>query len=451
MRRVADHWLQTGTFAGRFDTQHPEYWSLRYEHDDSTGKRRRWRTDIGITRFDERLHLSIIVSHFLVEYWYGQELTPPEHSVPRIVSQIVCSTGKWQAFSARNRLLCKAFSVGAENMPLLSDALLDRERRVPLLLVSNSEDSGKPLLDPGDLSKSLAGIAIVLHLKDPDAQRAFDKAIPNRFHVYNGAVRAYQPQVDINKYTDSYRHRYFTEVDIEEGGIAAIGSAIVRTTVRRDRGDTAGTVASLEDVKFRAFTANLVSDSANAALIKPLFAELDNQKKRYDGLFDDYQELFEQWNGSVSARDQLEEDLRAHERTIGSLRFQLRNSRAKDDEIDKTERSFVERVLAATGGAKIVCVRSKQDGSYIKAVQTMFSLSEDEALQLFEEVETGHGSNQVSSLINSYPGRVVVYAWGHLKSMDADEAKGFAQFFEGQSTRRALQWLTQWLDEVTRD
>jgi len=255
--------------------------------------------------------------------------------------------------------------------------------------------------------------------------------------------------LDFERYLDSYRHRYFTESDLLDFGMSVVGSVVVKSSLRRERSEAQDTVSTLEDVRFREFSTKLVADSENSALVEPLFAEIENQKEKYDGLFEDYQKLYGQWEGAIAAQESLEHDLREQERTIGALSFQLRQTKIDSQTTEKAIPAFVDSVLSATAGKKIVCVRSKQDGSYLRAVQTIFSLSEADASCLFEEIVAEHSSNQVQSLINAYPGRVVVYAWGHLKSMDADETKGFKEFFEGQSTSRALQWLVQWVNSVT--
>jgi hypothetical protein len=389
------------------------------------------------------------VSHSVEPDWFGKPLTPPAHSVPGVVQEIVCQQKQWHASIGGNQLFCKAFDISAKNVPALVSALLSKDRTIPLIVVSNAEATGEPLVVPNELAKSVAGMASVLRIKDVDAKKVFDASMPDRFRVFNGAIRIYQPGLDFERYLDSYRHRYFTEADIVDFGMSVVGSAVVKSSLRQERGGTQDAVSSLEDVRFREFTTKLVANSENSALVEPLFAEIDNQRKKYDDLFEDYQKLYGQWESSVAAKEGLESDLREQERTIGALSFRLRQTKAESNSTEKATPSFVDSVLAATGGTKIVCVRSKQDGSYLRAVQTIFSLTEADSNRLFEEVEAEHSSNQVQSLIKAYAGRIVVYAWGHLKSMDADETKGFREFFEGQSTSRALQWLVQWVNSVT--
>jgi hypothetical protein len=113
---------------------------------------------------------------------------------PRLIGTLLrdfaCSCGDVRLSLEPREILAETVSNFA------SSRLLSRVRRLPVVLVSRTTHSGKWLIDPSDLSDSLAGIAETYCLFDKWAGFALTDAVGKPYSCFNGAVRVYWPDFD---------------------------------------------------------------------------------------------------------------------------------------------------------------------------------------------------------------------------------------------------------------
>jgi hypothetical protein len=117
-----------------------------------------------------------------------------EPSVPGVVLQVISSpglsTGNFQ------RLSDKPVVIRSEHQAqLLIDALLDPDRKLPVIVLSvpsTSVDLHKPLLDAPTLAKAAAGLALVVVLP-AQASWSLTERFGKQLSVYEGAARVYLP------------------------------------------------------------------------------------------------------------------------------------------------------------------------------------------------------------------------------------------------------------------
>jgi hypothetical protein len=166
-----------------------DIWAIRVEDPDKTVAGRIWTTEIAVfrrsnepARFTLRLLAGSPESNLQIE-----------PHVPGVVHQIVRSPGLVAGDMRLTDQHVVARSV--QDTELLTAALLDSSRRLPIIVLSvpsNSTDPNKPLVDAKVLAKACTGLALVVVLP---AQ--FSWALTDRFgkqlSVYEGAARVYLP------------------------------------------------------------------------------------------------------------------------------------------------------------------------------------------------------------------------------------------------------------------
>lgn len=124
---------------------------------------------------------------------------------PRLIRDLLDLEGRWHHGSSTLREL-RAIS-GFENGEGLAAAILDPNRTVPFVVVSQTDGStALPKLDE-KLAFDLAGLANVFAV-DEDASWALTDALGKRLSCYDGAVRVYWPH--FSRESDPYRHPLWT-------------------------------------------------------------------------------------------------------------------------------------------------------------------------------------------------------------------------------------------------
>lgn len=96
--------------------------------------------------------------------------------------------------------------IDADSAPGWVERIFDDSRPIPIVMVSLSSHSGRPLLDPAHLAETLADQATVTVLTDPAASRAMSERMPDHLNTYSGAVRIFVP----NALRNDPHHRHPT-------------------------------------------------------------------------------------------------------------------------------------------------------------------------------------------------------------------------------------------------
>jgi hypothetical protein len=174
----------------RIEDESADVWSLRIEDPDKTVARRAWATEITVC-FD-RLNGQ---SKFTLRLLAG---TPEirldiQPHVPGIVRQLIQTPG---IMSGRYKLTDKPLIIrSVTGLNLLVDALLDPNRKLPIIVLSvaiASADPCTPVFDAKTLAESCAGLAIVAILPSELCWKLTER-FGKRLSVYEGAARVYLP------------------------------------------------------------------------------------------------------------------------------------------------------------------------------------------------------------------------------------------------------------------
>lgn len=92
-------------------------------------------------------------------------------------------------------------------------ALLERpERTHPIVLVSIHRQSGKPLINPGELADHLSGVAHVIVAESADVATNLSRILPPWLTCFDGAVRVYWP--GFRRISQTIDHRLWTVRDL---------------------------------------------------------------------------------------------------------------------------------------------------------------------------------------------------------------------------------------------
>ena len=218
------------------------------EHSDAQINVRHWRTDLGLTRKDDkRIVFSISVIHWLSAGYIGQEPADPLPSAPRIVLDVLKSKS-WEVHSGSERLDTIPFLLRDGSAKTLVQHLEDQNRGCPLVLVAKDFATGESLLDPRKLARLLAGAAVVWESESSWVDKELEQLLGRPFSCWNGMVRAYQPKVSLNSPQDARRHRYFDRGHIETLGATKVEELLVSGIVRRSRSTDLAGIATIEDV-----------------------------------------------------------------------------------------------------------------------------------------------------------------------------------------------------------
>ena len=125
----------------------------------------------------------------------------------------------------------KDLRVGKGN--LFERLLVSRERACPILLVSQVHPNRGYAVNPTELAKQLAGVAVVFQSENSEVDEELDSLLGERFGCRKGAIRIYFTGLDPTRPREPERHRYILPKDIDEWGCDKTIDIIVRGIARR--------------------------------------------------------------------------------------------------------------------------------------------------------------------------------------------------------------------------
>jgi hypothetical protein len=151
-----------------------------------------WNSRVEIGEFGDLVEFSFQLSFDSAQYL----ISPVDFDLgrPRIIGSLLqdfrCTCGDMDL-----SLQPREIEVG-QVKEFVSNKLLSRTRRLPIVLVSQSTISEILLIDPHRLADRLAGIAETYYLADKWAGFALTDSVGKTYSCYNGAVRVYWPGFD---------------------------------------------------------------------------------------------------------------------------------------------------------------------------------------------------------------------------------------------------------------
>lgn len=343
--------VTTEFFAGTGNQDSPDHWAARYEHpcSDAGPDVRWWRTDVGLTRHADEAgyRVSIANYHWIVPGYLGQDPPSPPTTAPRLVRLFVESTS-WEARAGSEHLDTRPQTLAVGDGKAWVERLTDPRRTCPLVYLAAFQDGSPCQLDAGRLAKLLAGAAVVVEGGRDGLDDELQWLVPQEYRCWDGAVRVYLPDLDLQNRFGGKRHRFFSANRIDILGPEAVEDMLIVGLARRSPVLDQGDVSSPEDVvarKREARVAQLRQDAAegpNPELLK-LFEE-ENQ-----AVTEKNRELENQAKSLSTAADMLElekEELLAgveeHKREAKNLRSSLVTTEARVRQLERGLRAFQE-------------------------------------------------------------------------------------------------------------
>lgn len=348
---------------GDLGLDEPQYWAVRYDEVCGQERHRRWRSDIGLTRSaDGSCIVAVRVGHYLTPAFIGEEPEAPEATSPMIVKSLV-GDKRWLARSGREPLDVKPTYIATGGFPALAERLADRNRGVPLIVVSSRYDRPEAFaLSPEELAWNAAGAATVTVVPSiPDVIQEANYFVPYEYRCLNGLVRVYMPGVDFGSSSDFRRHRFFTADYIDEHGADTVASMIYRGLARRPI-STSVEVLDVDDVVLRHHQGErqrlrlelqvaAASDDASARSEWIDFLEEENGRLEVDARnLAGRVEVLEL--REIELETALETEVRSHETDTGAMQYRVsqaeeRLSNAEAElNLAKTAQSVIEGMEA---------------------------------------------------------------------------------------------------------
>lgn len=342
----APAWARVETRALSDDGATPEMWAVRYEHVDSEVKSRRWSTNIGVMQVGpQEWRIAVELTHRLRPGFVGREPAAPQPSSPRLVTGLLDSRN-WVARIGSMRLTAHPLSMKVGKAPDFAKALTDVQRLVPIILVSCDRKTGVPKLDSANLSRALAGTAVVYVCESPDCDYELEHFVPMRFRSPNGTVRIYAPGVDFSQDWTSARHRFFTAKEIEEQGDDEIIGHIVRALTRSDawRG-LQSSITSIDDIDARIRERRLSElRNAGAGSLKEKQEMLALFESENEALVGEAKRLAEELVAEKEKRAQAEDSVARQEYELELARASAAEARAQV----RAQKSALQAVVGLT-------------------------------------------------------------------------------------------------------
>jgi hypothetical protein len=417
----------------------PQLWSLAYQHDDASWHYRKWKTEISLSKQKSQLRFTLRLSHFVSGDWVGKEPALPTNTIPGVVTSFV-KAGK--ALSGGTPLYTVPISVKSGHASLFRLFLESDQRELPIVLISKNAD-GETLVKPRVLARALTSIAFVCEVQDAEADYALSQVLPQNFRTFGGAVRLYLPGVNIAKPSDSFRHRYF-RFDDKEQETGSVEALIVRAALRRVALQQDRSLVAVREVRLR----NLVSLARAKDDVSTLVSALQEKVIRLEKVED---EQYNEYCGVVARLESCEGELREANEELKQKEFQvvvLTSALSEKSETVQEEspfQIFKSNIEAKQVQIPIICIRSKQDPSFIEAIAESLKVEPSELQDYFEEEIREYSSNLIKNLISAHSGKVVLYAHAHLKYFAPEGKKDFPEFFAGAKVRDSVSRFIQWI------
>lgn len=151
----------------------------------------------------------------------GSALTPLEYEfgTPAIVRTLL---REFTVLDGGERTEPRYVELGNSMVESLVTWLVSEERRLPVVVVARTRESGSVRVDVGALAKELAGIAHVRVLSSAQASWTLTDLIGQSLSAWDGAVRVYFP--GFTTQDDQYRHRLWLGDRVDNGLVARLRS-----------------------------------------------------------------------------------------------------------------------------------------------------------------------------------------------------------------------------------
>lgn len=202
-----------------------DYWACRISERSTPQAEyapREWITEIGIEPCPiGTVTFSCVLSYIDRPGFIGRCEDEPPPNVPRLILNILNDTSILCHLNTEPITLTPT-PLNAGDFASFWESVLKESRRIPYIFVNKKYDSERDewvfAVDPEKLSVAAGGNARVFYVNDNRVVAEMNELCPKNYRCYNGAIRIYYPDVNLEEVLDSHRHRYLSATTIEEFG-----------------------------------------------------------------------------------------------------------------------------------------------------------------------------------------------------------------------------------------
>jgi len=246
--RVGSYLFRTAINVGKSSLESPTNWALEVIHPDSENKNRRWSIEITLSKKDDSLiRFVTTIKHWMVEGYIGSIPDTPPLSVPKYVRSIIEAKGVICRKGDEIVLSTPKFIRISEGKPLF-ERIISPDRFLPLIVISKSTSTNTYRISPEQLQSKILGNGNVYLLDNERVVNELSYFLGTDFECFNGSLRIYMPKVRLDKQTDSFRHRYYSERQLMEDGFDSVASEMTIGLSRNARTFTLNEIVSVSDV-----------------------------------------------------------------------------------------------------------------------------------------------------------------------------------------------------------
>lgn len=182
-----------------------------------------WTTEIGLNIKEPDRNVAILTC--LVYYqnqpsYFALSQQVPDPNMPEIILSIL-NDDRVFCFAGIDRPTSKPRKLCPGECVELWERINCPDRAVPYVFISsqkNPEGGQINLIDPEKLAQVLGGNAVVYYSNDENVIEEMNYVFKKEFHCFGGAIRVYNPAVNVNDPKDYVKHRYFDSDFINEYG-----------------------------------------------------------------------------------------------------------------------------------------------------------------------------------------------------------------------------------------
>ncbi|MFA0653812.1 hypothetical protein [Vibrio sp. 10N.222.49.C12] len=171
---------------------HPYMYSVLFTHPDKEIKGRQWITEIGIREEEGKTTVSILLETSDISTLVTEI---PSTTKPRLVN-FLQQNGELHNETVGSKLL--SFSDTRESLKALSFEIERKERKHPLVLVSNLKTNNKPVINPQKLQEQLLGLAQVVYSDEEINSWEMESMLGRKYSAWDGAVNIIYPSFNGN-------------------------------------------------------------------------------------------------------------------------------------------------------------------------------------------------------------------------------------------------------------
>lgn len=325
------------------DSANVTIWTMKFEHPCDEIGSRQWRIDVTVeTMSDQRYRFSMMIRHWLLPGYIGDEPSLPEPTTPTIIGNLLHpKRNLWNPWAGSEPMTFDPTTLYPGNAKLFKNVLESEERECSVVYISCSPVNDKPLIDPVALSRLIRGTGTVYVSEKALADTELSYQIDRNYECKNGMVRIYKPGLQFNVPGDYRRHRFFTVSSINEIGEKEVMMQIVRGLCRRSSSVHPEDVLTIEGLRSRRNLFRLrelrKSDSVDPEELRKVFwDEVEGQEKQIG-------DLKKQLKNSRDETEFALEQASEYERDVNSLKFRLSEAEGRASESGNHSEIIVSR------------------------------------------------------------------------------------------------------------